>query len=86
MSGKSSVLCRGERVDTADLALTVGFRRRPNRAVMEKFTDMVTKWHASVAEKGIFGEGPVIKISPTVDFQSLRAQFRVDCANGAPIR
>jgi hypothetical protein len=62
----------------AQLALTTGFLRRPRKAVMERFAVMVHDWYASVREHGLLGDGPIARLWPEVEFDGLRAQFRVD--------
>ena len=55
------------------LALTAGFRRRPRRAIMERFAAMVHEWYTSVREHGVLGEGPITGLSTDVELQGLGA-------------
>jgi hypothetical protein len=44
----------------------------------QRFRNMIIDWSTSVSQCGMFGEGPMALVSPDVEFQGLRAQFRVD--------
>jgi hypothetical protein len=59
------------------LAITTRFWRRPRQEMQQRFRTMIVDWSVSVSRVGIFGEGPMALASSHVEFQGLRAQFRV---------
>jgi len=64
--------------DLTALHVTVQFQRRIRQADMPALANAVREWHASVAEAGLFGEGPVGQLSSNIEFQGRRAQFSFD--------
>jgi hypothetical protein len=61
-----------------DLCVSVGFRRRQNKESMRLFAEVVRSWSESASASGLFEEGPAFLAVPDMQFQGLRAQFRLD--------
>jgi hypothetical protein len=61
-----------------DLCVSVGFRRRQNNESMRLFAEVVRSWSESASASGVFEEGPAFLAVPDMQFQGLRAQFRLD--------
>jgi len=82
--GSSHVIPGGNNAESpgeyhlSDLLVTVPFRRKPGPAVRTQFAGFLSAWFASVAQRGVLGEGPVAPASSTVDYWSRVAQFSID--------
>ncbi len=64
-----------------DLSVTVKFQSRPPLDGVSRFVEILRRWHSSVSEHGVFGEGPALVASRTVDFQGLHVRFRIDVSS-----
>jgi hypothetical protein len=62
------------------LAITLRLKRKPGTEIRERYAEMIVDWLASVSEHGVFDEGPIGRASQFVEFQGLRAQFRIDAS------
>jgi hypothetical protein len=69
-----------ESTNLTALHLNLQCHRRLSRDAMRVLADAVCAWQGSVAEAGLFGEGPVGRLSPEIEFQGRRAQFFFDAS------
>jgi hypothetical protein len=61
------------------LPVTVPFRRKPTKKVLDRLAECLTAWFESVSKEGMFGEGPVDSISGEMEIWSARVvQFTLD--------
>ena len=62
----------------SNLLITVVFKRRPSQKTKHKVAEFLSAWFQSVTDVGLFGDGPIRKVSEDVLFRGERAQFRLD--------
>jgi hypothetical protein len=67
-----------ESTDLFELHLNLQCHRRISRDAMRVLTDAVCGWQASVSAAGLFGEGPIGRLSREIEFQGRRGQFFFD--------
>ena len=63
-----------------NLLITVGFNRKPSEDVRHRFAISLGEWFRLVRQQGMFGEGPIEKVSNEVEFRGRVAQFRVNAS------
>jgi hypothetical protein len=63
-----------------NLPVTIAVRRRFSKQTRQQFADLVGKFLASVRSEGMFGEGPISRVSEVIDFFPRVAQFRIDAS------
>jgi hypothetical protein len=67
-----------------DILFTIWFRRRPSNDVRAALAGEIGAWLASVAEAGLWSEGPVLPIVPHMQFRGKRADIRLDASRSGP--
>ncbi len=63
-----------------DLQITVVFRKRASAQVRKRFAACLSGWFKSVANRGMFGEGPIRSASNELRFRGRLVQFRLDAS------
>ena len=64
----------------SNLLITILFKRKPSQKVKKQFGEFLGQWFQSVANLGLFGEGPITKASDEVTVRGQVAQFRLDAS------
>jgi hypothetical protein len=63
-----------------NLAISVGFYKKPSDEVKRHFIASIGSWFQSVLTQGLFGEGPIKSISDELEFCGRLVQFRIDAS------
>lgn len=62
----------------------VRFKRKPNEQVRNTFVACIRKWLKSVAQGGLFSEGPIVTVDNQIEFRGKRVNLTFDLSRSGP--